>query len=119
MKVVYCTRTGNVEMFISKLGIDDCIQIVSGNEIIDEEFVLVTYTDGYGELPEEIEDFLSNNANNLRGVAASGDKSYGEVYCVAADIISEMYGVPVLGRFEFDGTDEDVESFLENLEKLD
>lgn len=118
MKVVYATRTGNVEMFIDKLGLDDVVQIRNGTEKVNDDFVLVTYTDGYGELPEEIEGFLSNNADHLRGVAASGDRGYGEAYAVAADVISEMYGVPVLGKFEFDGTDEDVQKFLDELSKL-
>lgn len=118
MKVVYATRTGNVEMFINKLGLENVLQIRKGTEKVNEDFVLVTYTDGYGELPEEIEMFLSNNADHLRGVAASGDRGYGEAYAVAADVISEMYGVPILGKFEFDGTDKDVESFLNELSKL-
>ncbi len=32
MKVVYATRTGNVEMFIDKLGLDDVLQIRNGTE---------------------------------------------------------------------------------------
>ena len=118
MKVVYITRTGNVEMFVNKLGIGDILEVRDGSEIVDEDFVLVTYTDGYGELPEELEEFLTNNSQHLRGVAASGDRGYGEAYAMAADVISEMYNVPILAKFEFDGIDEDVELFLAELEKL-
>ncbi|HPT89597.1 MAG: class Ib ribonucleoside-diphosphate reductase assembly flavoprotein NrdI [Acholeplasmataceae bacterium] len=118
MKVVYATRTGNVEMFVNKLGLSDVMQIKDGTEKVNEEFVLVTYTDGYGELPAEVEEFLSNNAHNLRGVAASGDYGYGDAFAMAADVISEMYNVPILAKFEFDGTDEDVQKFLAELAKL-
>jgi protein involved in ribonucleotide reduction len=30
-----------------------------------------------------------------------------------------MYGVPILGKFEFDGTDEDVAEFLAALSRLE
>ncbi len=46
-------------------------------------------------MPAEVEDFLASNYDRLRGVAASGDKSYGEAYCLAADVIADMYGVPI------------------------
>ncbi|MDD4077699.1 MAG: class Ib ribonucleoside-diphosphate reductase assembly flavoprotein NrdI [Bacilli bacterium] len=118
MKVVYASRTGNVKAFINKLGLDNIMQIEKGSEKVKENFVLVTYTDGYGDVPVEVEDFLSNNGEYLQGVVASGDHSYGDAYCAAADVISEMYGVPILGKFEFDGTDEDVKNFLEELSKL-
>src|SRR5690554_593547 len=118
MKVVYDSRTCNVEAYINKLGLDDIMKIEDGTEKINEDFVIVTYTDGYGDLSTEVEDFLSDNAGNLRGVAASGDQSYGEAYCAAADVIADTYGVPILGKFEFDGTDEDVANFLQALSKL-
>jgi len=118
MKIIYASRTGNVEMFINKLGINDTLQIETGQEIVVEDYVIVTYTDGYGEVPEEVEEFLANNPNFLRGVAASGDHDYGEAYCLAADVIADTYGVPILGKFEFDGTDGDVTAFLEELSKL-
>lgn len=118
MKIVYISRTGNVQAFIDKTGLTDTLEIETGNEVVGEDFVLVTFTDGYGELPEEVDQFLQNNANFLRGVAASGDMSFGDAYCLAADLVQESYGVPILGKFEFDGSQEDVENFLNELEKL-
>ena len=118
MKLVYFSRTGNVESFVHKLNLPDTFQIESGNETLDEPFVIITFTDGYGELPEEVETFLENNAQNITGVASSGDKSYGDAYCLAADLISDTYGVPILGKFEFDGTDDDVKAFLDAFSAL-
>ncbi len=118
MKIVYASRTGNVQSFIDKLGLTDTMQIENGTEVTNEKFVLVTFTDGYGDVPEEVLDFLQNNANNLVGVAASGDTGYGEAYCLAANVISDMYGVPVLLKFEFDGSQEDVQTFLDEISKL-
>ena len=118
MKIVYASRTGNVQSFIDKLGHDDVFEIENGNEKVNDKFVLVTFTDGYGELPEEVESFLAENSENLVAVAASGDKSYDEAYCLAADVVADTYGVPIIGKFEFEGTNEDVADFLDKFSKL-
>lgn len=118
MKIVYASRTGNVESFVEKLGIDDVFKIENGQEKVSEPYVLVTFTDGYGEVPEEVQDFLEGNAEHMVGVAASGDQSYGEAFCLAADEIADAYGVPILAKFEFDGELEDVEKFLSELNRL-
>lgn len=118
MKLVYMSRTGNVQSFVEKTGIADTFEIENGNEKVNEKFVLVTFTDGYGDLPEEVATFLSNNAEHLVAVAASGDMSYDEAYCLAADVVADTYGVPIIGKFEFDGTDEDVSNFLNEFSKF-
>lgn len=118
MKIVYASRTGNVESFVEKLGLDDVFKIDTGREKVNEPYVLITFTDGYGEVPEEVQDFLDNNAENLVAVACSGDKSYGEAFCGAADVIADTYGVPILAKFEFDGEAADVEKFLSELNRL-
>ncbi len=118
MKIVYASRTGNVSQFIAKTGLTNTLEIKTGDEIVNEKFVLVTYTDGYGDLPEEVERFLPNNHDYLAAVAASGDLSYGEAYALAADVVSNTYGVPTILKFEFDGTNEDVEAFLDALNDL-
>ena len=75
--------------------------------------ILFTYTDGYGEVPLEVEEFLSNNSENLKGVIASGNTGYGEAFCAAGDVISNQYNVPFLYKFEDEGTEEDVEKIKE------
>ena len=118
MKIVYASRTGNVSQFVQKLGFSNILEIKTGKEKVTEKFVLITYTDGYGDLPEEVDQFLQNNNDYLAGVAASGDQSYGEAYALAADVVSNIYGVPAILKFEFDGTKEDVEAFLDALKDL-
>ena len=115
MKVVYASRTGNVESIVNRLGAD-ALKIESGNETCSEDYVLFTYTEGYGDIPSEVEDFLSANSDHLKGVVVSGDTGYGEAYCQAGDKISEMYGVECLYKVENDGTDEDIEK-ISNLLK--
>lgn len=113
MKIVYTSRTGNVESIIERLGVADAIKIGEGIDKVSEEYILFTYTDGYGDVPTEVETFLENNSNNLKGVIVSGNTGYGEAYCGAGNVISEQYNVPVLYKFEDDGTDEDVEKIKE------
>lgn len=108
MKIVYVSRTGNVESMIEKLGITDAIKVEMGNEKVENDFLLITYTDGYGDVPIELEDFLPNHKGKIKGVIVSGDLGYGEAYCVAGDKIAEEYDIPCLYKYENDGTDEDV-----------
>jgi protein involved in ribonucleotide reduction len=112
MKYVYASRTGNVESIIGRLGID-ALRIESGSESVDEPFILFTYTDGYGDIPGEVEDFLLANGDKIQGVVVSGDQGYGEAFCQAGDKIAETYGCDVLYRVENDGTDEDITKIAE------
>lgn len=112
MKIVYASRTGNVESIIDRLGVD-ALRIEDGSESISEDYILFTYTDGYGDVPVEVEDFLSANGSHIKGVVVSGDTGYGEAFCQAGDTISEEYNVPCLYKVENDGTDEDLEKIKE------
>lgn len=118
MKCVYASRTGNVESITNQLGVDS-LKIEMGTESVDEPYVLFTYTDGYGDIPAEVETFLeSNNPGLIQGVVVSGDLSYGDAYCVAGDKIAEMMGVEVLYKVENDGTSDDIDQIREKLESL-
>lgn len=117
MKIVYASRTGNVASIVSQLPYDAlCIQ--NGNETIAEDYILFTYTDGFGDVPLEAESFLSANAAFLKGVIVSGDTGYGEAYCMAGDKIAEQYDVDCLYKVENAGTDDDLEKIREILAKL-
>lgn len=115
MKYVYASRTGNVESLINKLGLD-AIRIEDGSESVDDDFILFTYTDGYGDVPMEVDTFLAANSMRLRGVVVSGSLDYGDAYCKAGDVIAEQYDVPVLYKVENDGTDDDVKAIAKALQ---
>lgn len=117
MKIAYASRTGNVESIIKALGVD-ALRIENGNESLDEDFVLFTYTDGYGDVPTEVENFLISNAPHLKGVIVSGDQGYGEAYCMAGDKIAETYGVECLYKVENSGTDDDLKAIQDILAKM-
>ena len=118
MKFVYASRTGNVESIVERLGLSDSLKIETGSESCDQDFILFTYTDGYGDVPAEVEDFLNDNGSLLKGVIVSGDLGYGEAYCQAGDTISVQYQVPCLYKVENEGTDEDIVKMTEIINKL-
>ena len=93
---------------VASLGVESPLRIRTGEERIEEPFLLMTYTDGYGRAPRIVEDFLKRNGKYLRGVIVSGDKAYGEYYCLAGKKIAEEHGVPNLYSFENGGNDDDV-----------
>jgi protein involved in ribonucleotide reduction len=107
--VAYDSRTGNVGRFVDKLAmrtvkIDDVIAI-------NEPFVLITYTTGFGQIPDKVLAFLHKNYNQLKGVSASGNRNWGDGFAKSADRIAQMFNVPVISKFELSGTSSDVEYF--------
>lgn len=65
--------------------------------------ILFPYTDGFGDVPYEVEGFLAANSLFLKGVVVSDDKRYEEVYCKVGDVITGEYNVPCLYKVENDG----------------
>ncbi|OUM86146.1 MAG: ribonucleotide reductase assembly protein NrdI [Bacillus thermozeamaize] len=117
MQVVYASRTGNVRRFIRKLHMD-VVAINDDEMIVDYPFVLVTYTDGFGQVPKKVLTFLERNHRHLVAVAASGNRNWGRLFAHSADVIAQTYGVPILLKFELSGTDEDVKQFKERVDAL-
>ena len=62
-------------------------------------------------MPQLVEDFLTKNNKYLRGVAASGNRNWGDMFAKSADVISDKYNVPVLMKFELSGTINDRKKF--------
>lgn len=118
MLIVYDSLTGNVQRFISKLTNVRTVKI-EDNLTIDEPYVLVTYTFSYGNVPESTANFLKGNGHLMRGVAASGNRNWGDFFGRAGKLISEQYQVPLLATFELSGTQKDLLNFNEGVMNLD
>lgn len=116
MLIAYDSRTGNVKRFIRKLDLPS-IQIEEST-VLDEPFVLVTYTTGFGNPPEKVMSFLERNYEKMVGVSASGNRNWGDRFARSADHIAEKYGVPILTKFELSGTTRDVETFLKEVKAV-
>lgn len=113
MKIYYASLTGNVRRFIVKTGL--AAEEITVGTIADEPFILVTYTIGFGEVPDIVSTFLRSNSDYLRGVAVSGNRVWGANFGMAGDIISRTYLVPLLLKFELSGTSADVQTFTERV----
>jgi protein involved in ribonucleotide reduction len=126
--VYFSNYSGNTKRFVEKLnGISIRIPIdngSSGDLVVDREYVLFVPTYGGGSeksaIPRQVRRFLNieQNRNLLRGVVGFGNTNFGEHFCKAADVISAKTGVPIVGRVEIFGTNEDVIKIKERLEIL-
>lgn len=117
MKVVFFSFSGNVKRFINKAKITNTMEITQTNcsERIDEPFILVTGTIGFGEVPQPVQSFLDMNGDLLKAVAASGNRNWGQNFAKAGRSIAESYQVPLLIKFEVQGTSNDVEQFKDKV----
>lgn len=109
MLIAYDSKTGNVKRFINRLNLP-AIQIEE-QMTVDEPFMLVTYTTGFGQIPDRVSTFLKRNFHMMRGVAASGNRNWGANFARSADLIAEKYHVPVISKFELSGNRQDILSF--------
>lgn len=116
MLVAYDSRFGNVAKFVKKLDVP-AVKITP-ELILDEPFVLVTYTTGMGQVPVMTAEFLRQNHDLLRAVSSSGNRNWGRNFGKSADRISDFYHVGVISKFELDGKLYDLERFHEGVNLL-
>ena len=110
MKIVYFSLTGNIKKFLEKTNANNVIEI-KNDLIVNDKFILVTSTVGFGEIPSAVDVFLLNNHQNLIAVIGSGNRNWGIYFANAAKIISKKYNVCNPLNFELQGTKQDVERF--------
>ena len=113
MLIVYASKTGNIERFLKKTGVSPILKITDGSEIINEDFILLTYTTGIGEVPVEVIEFTKNNYSHMKGLIGSGNKNWGGAFCNAVTLLSQQYNITILMTFEMSGNKHDIEKFLE------
>lgn len=128
MLIIYDTRTGSTRSFVKDCGFTN-VKRISKDLIVEEPFVLVTYTttlriDGVkqnGLPPTSTMEFLKHNGEYLVGVAASGDRNWGkENFAKSADYICERYNnAKLICKFQKRGTERDRSVFIKGVELLD
>lgn len=120
--IVYASRTGNVRDIVSRLDKSITTMELDSNVIVAKPYFLFTYTDGLGEVPQEVMDFLlSSEANriNLKGVIASGNTNFGEEkYCGSAIEISRWLSVPIIRKIDLRGNQEDIATINASYKKM-
>lgn len=115
MKIYYDTFTKNVEKFCHKLPFE--CQKITENLIVDEHYVLITYTTGFGQVPNTTQDFVTKNPQII-AIASSGNKNWGDNYAKSADIISKQFNLNYIFKFELQGTKKDIEKFESWITKI-
>jgi len=116
--IVYASRTGNVRSIVENLDLP-FVELSEGL-VTTSPYILFTYTDGLGSVPEPVQLFLSIETNQcmLRGVIASGNTNFGESFCKSADIIANEYNVPIIKKIDLRGTSNDLKDIRLAYEKL-
>lgn len=115
MKIYYASRMGKVEA-LAKNVCEEVYKIETGNEVAQDDFLLLTYTDGHGTVPAVVEEFLKANVTKLKAVVASGSMArHADTYCYAGDIIAKEYNVPCILKVDGAGSEEDVRAIKEYL----
>jgi len=110
MKLVYASRKGHVEELVKKLNYPDVLKIETGEEVVNEDYFLITYTDGKGILPPVVETFVRNNLEGLKKAAVSGNmEKHADTFCFAADRLLEIKNIEIVARFDSAGDDATVE----------
>ncbi len=110
MKIVYTSRTGNVETMVKKLGATDVVKLSDGNEKVEEDYILLTFTTGRGMIPPVVDKFLESNAAFCKGVAASGNSDrFPDSFAQSADKIHAKYGIPMITKFDLAGEPDQTE----------
>lgn len=123
MLVFYDSLTGMGKNFASRLGYPTKDIADYTLEDLNQPLFLITRSVNFGQVPDLTLDFLddlkdSNNLENLKGVAVTGNKNWGQNYGKAGDIIYKDYKVPLVLKFESMGFPKDVkfvQDFIENL----
>lgn len=106
--IYYLSRTGNVKSIVGKLNLPSCE--LNNDTTAEEYFLLFTYTDGLGKVPNKVLDFMELNHSKCKGVIASGNVNFGEsLFCKSADTINELFNVPIVRKIDLRGNNSDIE----------
>ena len=111
MLVSYYSLTGNIQKFLEKSSAKNILPIVTGQEIINENSLLITSSIAFGECPPYVLQFTKNNHKFIKGLIGSGNKNWGSLYCGAVKMLSTEYSIPILLQFELTGDIEDLVQF--------
>lgn len=126
--VYFSNYSGNTKRFVDKLEMDSTRIPLSDDKdpiIVESDYVLFVPTYGGGNeghaIPKQVRAFLNEPANRsrIKGVVGLGNTNFGEHYCKAAELIAAKIGVPIIGRVEIFGTEDDVNTIKERLAMLD
>lgn len=116
--IVYTSRTGNIRHIVSNLELPSCE--LTNKLITNYPYFLFIYTDGLGDIPKHVTEFLSivENQLNIKGVIVSGNTNFGETFCKPAEIISDRFNISIIRKIDLRGNDEDLFEIRKQYEKI-
>ncbi|MFF5995702.1 class Ib ribonucleoside-diphosphate reductase assembly flavoprotein NrdI [Lysinibacillus sp. KU-BSD001] len=104
--IVYASRTGNVRYVTQTLQLPN----IEMNEVqqLTTPFLLFTYTDGLGDIPVRVEQFMKQHYKLCRGIIVSGNSNFGhQVFGQAGDKLAALYNIPLVCKLDLRGTAKD------------
>ncbi|MFD0669898.1 class Ib ribonucleoside-diphosphate reductase assembly flavoprotein NrdI [Cohnella sp. GCM10027633] len=107
--IAFASRTGNVRYIVSRLQLP-AIEIDAGSKLT-QPFLLFTYTDGLGEVPQLVKQFMDRNGSQCRGVIVSGNSNFGHhVFGGAGEAVARQWRVPLVRKIDMRGFADDYEA---------
>lgn len=107
--IAFASRTGNVRYIVSRLQLP--AMEIDGTNMLKIPFLLMTYTDGFGEVPAPVRSFMERCGSYCRGVIVSGNSNFGHhQYGRAGDELAQQWQVPLVRKIELRGFKEDYEA---------
>lgn len=122
MIVYFSNVSGYTKRFINKLDLPNVAIPIYKREptpTINEPAILVCPSYGTGDInkavPHRVKEFLNikENRDNIVGIIATGNRTFGKDYLLAGRILKSKLKVPILYSFELSGLPEDVERVRE------
>lgn len=101
----------------------DSVELNYSNPLteVSEDYIIITpsYDDDITDIISEFIDY-KDNISHLRGFVGSGNRNFGtEGFCFNAKELSVKYSKPLLFKFEFSGTDNDIIDFNKEVDKVE
>jgi protein involved in ribonucleotide reduction len=107
--IAFASRTGNVRYIVSRLQLP-AIEIADDVKLT-QPFLLFTYTDGLGDVPRIVTQFMERCGAYCQGVIVSGNSNFGHrVFGAAGDALARQWKVPLVRKIDLRGFAEDYEA---------
>lgn len=107
--IAYASRTGNIRTILNKINAPSAN--IAVHTAMNEPFLLFTYTDGIGQVPAAVNQFMTENWQYCKGIIVSGNRNFGhDVFGRAGDILAKRYDVPLVRKLDLQGGKADYEA---------
>lgn len=115
--IYFASRTGNVRSIVGRLSLPH--REIQQHSVAQEPFLLFTYTDGLGEVPHLVSEFMERNSELCKGIIVSGNRNYGHaLYAKAGDKLNEQYSIPIVCKMDLRGKETDDEQIQKYYERV-